>query len=129
MRISHTRPAPFNFLNGTGMRIVFNKRSGVGMGTTRPVVIPNFGLYLNKRWWIITNGVIVKPKSNLFVEFYYLYLKENELFLDNYFFKLYFFFLKKINIFIGINQYVNLAFIFHHTLDHKKLVTDVKMTC
>ena len=22
---SHTRPTPFNFLNGTGMRIIFNK--------------------------------------------------------------------------------------------------------
>ena len=36
MRISHTRPAPFNILNGTGMGIVFNKRGGVGMGATRP---------------------------------------------------------------------------------------------
>ena len=40
MGISHTRPAPFNFLNGTGMRIVFNKRGGVGMGVTRLIVIP-----------------------------------------------------------------------------------------
>ena len=38
--ISHTRPAPFNFLNGTGMRIDFAKRGGVGMGATRPVTIP-----------------------------------------------------------------------------------------
>ena len=33
---SHTRPAPFNFLNGMGMGIVLNKRGGVGMGATRP---------------------------------------------------------------------------------------------
>ena len=98
MRISHTRPAPFNFLNGTGGELFLINRAGLGWGRpvpNPPVVIPNFSLYLNKRWWIITNGVIVKPKSNLFVKFYYLYLKENELFLDNYFFKLYFFFLKK----------------------------------
>ena len=38
--ISHTRPAPFNFLNGTGMGIVFNKRGGVGMGATRPEPAP-----------------------------------------------------------------------------------------
>ena len=35
------RLAPFNFLNGTGMRIIFYKRGGVGMGATRPVAIPS----------------------------------------------------------------------------------------
>ena len=34
------RLAPFNFLNGTGMGIIFNKWGGVGMGATRPVAIP-----------------------------------------------------------------------------------------
>ena len=38
--ISHTRPAPFNFLNGTGMGIIFDKRGGVGMGATRPEPAP-----------------------------------------------------------------------------------------
>ena len=38
--ISHTRPAPFNFLNGTGMRIIFYKRGRVGMGATRPEPAP-----------------------------------------------------------------------------------------
>ena len=37
---SHTRPAPFNFLNRTGMGIVFNKRDEVGMGATRPKLAP-----------------------------------------------------------------------------------------
>ena len=32
MKIYHTRPAPFNFLNGTGMRIVSDKRGKVRMG-------------------------------------------------------------------------------------------------
>ena len=36
MKNSHARPAPFNFLNGTGMGIVFNKRGAVGMGAIRP---------------------------------------------------------------------------------------------
>ena len=40
MENSHTRPTPFNFLNGTRMRIVFNKRGGVGMGATRPEPAP-----------------------------------------------------------------------------------------
>ena len=43
MKNSHTRPAPFNFLNGTGMRIVFNKWGAVRMSDpsrTRPVAIP-----------------------------------------------------------------------------------------
>ena len=56
MRNSHTRPAPFNFLNWTGMGIVFNKRGGVGMGATRPVVIPKQGrAYMQIKttsfWW------------------------------------------------------------------------------
>ena len=38
--ISHTRPAPFNFLNGTGMGIIFYKRGGVGMRVTRPEPAP-----------------------------------------------------------------------------------------
>ena len=33
-------PAPFNFLNGTGMRIALNKRGEVGSRASRPVVIP-----------------------------------------------------------------------------------------
>ena len=37
---SHNRPAPFNFLNGTGMGIDFAKRGGVGMGATRPKPAP-----------------------------------------------------------------------------------------
>ena len=36
------RPAPSNFLNGTGMGIASNKRGGVGRGPTRPVAIPAF---------------------------------------------------------------------------------------
>ena len=40
MGIYHTRPTPFNFLNGTGMRIVSNKRGGVGMGATCPEPAP-----------------------------------------------------------------------------------------
>ena len=43
MRIYHTRPAPFNFLNETGMIIILNKRNEVGMGATRlePVSLPS----------------------------------------------------------------------------------------
>ena len=37
---SHIHPAPFNFLNGTGMRIILNKWGGVGMGATRPEPAP-----------------------------------------------------------------------------------------
>ena len=45
MGIYHTRPAPprpapFKFLNGTGMEIILNKRAGVGMGVTRPEPAP-----------------------------------------------------------------------------------------
>ena len=40
MRIYHTRPAPFNFLNGTGMRIVLNKRDRVEMGAIDPKPAP-----------------------------------------------------------------------------------------
>ena len=40
MGISHTCPAPFNFLNGTGMGIGFAKRGGVGMGATHPEPAP-----------------------------------------------------------------------------------------
>ena len=43
MGIYHTRPArpaPFKFLNGTGMGIILNKRGGVGMGATRPEPTP-----------------------------------------------------------------------------------------
>lgn len=36
------RPAPFNFLNRTGMGIALNKQGGVGRGAPRPVAIPNF---------------------------------------------------------------------------------------
>ena len=36
MGIYHTCPTPFNFLNGTGIGIVSNKRGGVGMGAIRP---------------------------------------------------------------------------------------------
>ena len=43
--ISQTRPtlphpASFNFLNRIGMRIILNKRGGVGMGATRPEPTP-----------------------------------------------------------------------------------------
>ena len=34
------RPAPFNFLNGTGMGIGLNKRGGVGRGAPRPEPAP-----------------------------------------------------------------------------------------
>ena len=34
------RPAPFKFLNGTGMGFILNKRGGVGMGATRPEPAP-----------------------------------------------------------------------------------------
>ena len=40
MRIYHTRFAPFNFLNGTGMGFVLNKWGRVGMGATRPEPAP-----------------------------------------------------------------------------------------
>ena len=40
MRIYHTRPTPFNFLNGTRMGFVLNKRGGVGMEATRPKPAP-----------------------------------------------------------------------------------------
>ena len=33
--LPHPTPS-FNFLNGTGMGIIFNKRGGVGMGATYP---------------------------------------------------------------------------------------------
>ena len=40
MRIYRTRPVPFNFLNGMGMRIILKKQEGVGMGVTRPKPTP-----------------------------------------------------------------------------------------
>ena len=40
MRIYHIRPVPFNFLNGTRMRIILNKWCRVGMGATRPEPAP-----------------------------------------------------------------------------------------
>ena len=40
MRIYHTRPVPFNFLNETWMRIVLNKWDEVGMGATHPKPAP-----------------------------------------------------------------------------------------
>ena len=40
MRIYHTRPTPFNFLNGAGMGFVLNKQGGVGMEATRPKPAP-----------------------------------------------------------------------------------------
>ena len=40
MRIYHIYLISFNFLNGKGMRIVLNKRGGVGMGATRPKSVP-----------------------------------------------------------------------------------------
>ena len=45
MRIYHTRSVLFNFLNGTRMRIVLNKRDGVGMGATgpEPALLPSLG--------------------------------------------------------------------------------------
>ena len=44
--ISHTQPtlphsASFNFLNRIEMRIILNKRGGVGMGATRPETSPS----------------------------------------------------------------------------------------
>ena len=45
---SHNRAARFNFLNGTRMRIILNKRCRVGMGATRPVAILIF-ILSNKR--------------------------------------------------------------------------------
>ena len=43
MGIYHTRPTPFNFLNGMGMVFVLNKWGGVGMGATRlePAPLPS----------------------------------------------------------------------------------------
>ena len=43
MRIYHIRPALFNFLNATGMKIILNKWSGVGIGATRPepILLPS----------------------------------------------------------------------------------------
>ena len=43
-RTSHL--ASFNFLNGTKIRIVLNKRGGIGMGATRPKPVPLSFLYL-----------------------------------------------------------------------------------
>ena len=40
MRIYHTRPIPFNILNEMEMRVILNKRDGVGMGVTRPEPAP-----------------------------------------------------------------------------------------
>ena len=40
MGIYHTRPIPFNFLNGLGMGIILNKWDRVGMGATRPEPVP-----------------------------------------------------------------------------------------
>ena len=34
------RPTLFNFLNEIGMKIIFNKLGGVGMGVTRPESAP-----------------------------------------------------------------------------------------
>ena len=50
MGIYHTRSAPFNFLNCMGMRIMLNKRSGVGMEAThpKPALLPSLVLYLNE---------------------------------------------------------------------------------
>ena len=35
--------SPFNFLNGTDMKIILNKRGGIGMGATRlePAPLPS----------------------------------------------------------------------------------------
>ena len=38
------RPAPFNFLNGTGMGIALNKRGRVRRGAPCPVAIPSYSL-------------------------------------------------------------------------------------
>ena len=45
MRISHIRPVLFNFLNGTGMKIILNKQGGIGMGVTHPepTLLPSLG--------------------------------------------------------------------------------------
>ena len=54
---SHTalpRPAPFNFLNGTGMGIGFAKRGGVGMEATRPEPAP-LPFLLRAMWSISEN--------------------------------------------------------------------------
>ena len=40
--LSYPIPAPFNFLNGTGMKIILNKWNRVGMRAIRPVAIPKF---------------------------------------------------------------------------------------
>ena len=40
MRIYHTHPVPFNFLNGTGMEIVLNKWDKIGMVATDPKPAP-----------------------------------------------------------------------------------------
>ena len=39
MKISHTHPFLFNFLNVAEMKIIFNKWDEVGMGVTRPIAI------------------------------------------------------------------------------------------
>ena len=49
MRIYHTHPshsAPFNFLNGTEMRIVSNEWDRIGMGATHLEPIPLPSLHL-----------------------------------------------------------------------------------
>ena len=40
MRNSLTRPAPFNFLNGMGMRVILNKLDEVGIGAIRLEPVP-----------------------------------------------------------------------------------------
>ena len=44
-------PIPFKFLNGMGMRIILNKRDGVGMGATHsePVPLPFLVILLDNQ--------------------------------------------------------------------------------
>ena len=67
MGIYHTCPTPFNFLNGTGMRFVLNKRDGIGTMTTYPVAIPTYDMEIFTRQSDINCIQTTKsyPKSNI----------------------------------------------------------------
>ena len=46
MRISYTRPIPFNFLNWMRMKIILNKQGKVGMRVTRIEPAPLSSLFV-----------------------------------------------------------------------------------
>ena len=70
MTNSHTRPALFNFLNGTGMGIVFNKWGEVGMGAIRPepVPLPFLGKSSCTHGYNVTNNSSWDHESSSFLQ-------------------------------------------------------------